>query len=508
MDKVESKGQQDGEKFQKKTTGFVVTFLIGLIIVSFAFSGYESMYGKTSSDTIARVGSYSIKAREFSQEYQRQMQFFSQFMNGGNPLTNQQVQQFRIQESALQNLVQKKLALSLGDKLGTEPSNEEIKNEIKELPYFKTNGQFDVEKYKQLLSANRLTPSEFESEIKGDLKLKKVQAFFESSPVSKAYLSDLQKFRSQRVSTNILKIERKDIMNKLPISEAEIQTYLASPDNMKRVEAIFKERKPGLDQAQQVKARHILLIVDQDNEEKVKAQINELAKKVTPKNFAELAKKNSQDPGSKDKGGDLGYFEKGKMVPEFDEAAFALKVGQISQPVKTSYGYHLILVEDRKEAKEAKLDDYKVSIAKESIQLLKAPEVKKITDELKNEIMAALEKDDMAKAEKLAQNYGLTFKKNIAINRLEGNADVSLRVDQISNIFSATAKAVLLDDPESPILVRVNGTAAAEDKKGEKSEEAQMRAEMLASSRSLQKDVLKNLQDSTKVKVFAKFSEE
>jgi peptidyl-prolyl cis-trans isomerase D len=86
-------------------------------------------------------------------------------MNGGNPLTNQQIQQFRIQESALQNLVQKKLALSLGDKLGTEPSIEEIKNEIKELPYFKTNGQFDVEKYKLLLRQNSLTPNDFEEAL-------------------------------------------------------------------------------------------------------------------------------------------------------------------------------------------------------------------------------------------------------------------------------------------------------------------------------------------------------
>lgn len=507
MDKVESKGQPEGEKFQKKTSGIVLTLLIGLIVVSFMFSGYDSMYGKATSDTVARVGNYPIKSREYSQEYQRQIQFFSQFMNGGNPLTSQQIQQFRIHDSAIQNLVSKKMVLSLGDKLGTDPGAEEIKMAIKELPYFKTDGQFDVEKYKILLKQNSFTPTDFENEIMGDLKLKKVQALFEMPPLSQGYLADLQKFRSQKMAINFVKLERKDIMNKLPITDAEVQGFLASSDNMKRVEALFKERKPTLDKPLQIKARHILLTADQETDAKVKAQIEELAKKVTVKNFAEMAKKNSQDPQSKVKGGDLGYFEKGRMVPEFDEAAFALKVGTISQPIKTNYGYHLILVEDRKEAQEAQFENYKNGIAKESLQLQKAPEVKKITDDLKKDILAALEKDDMGQAEKLAGAYGLSFKKNVAINRLEGNADISLRVDQLNSIFSGTSKAMLLDDPESPVLVRVS-SAPAQEKKEEKSEESQKRAEILAASRALQKDILKSLEGSMKVKIFARFAEE
>lgn len=509
MDKVESKSQQEPEKFQKKTSGIILTLLIGLIVVSFMFSGYDSIYGKATSDTIARVGNYPIKSREFSQEYQRQLQFFSQYMNGGNPLTNQQIQQFRIQESALQNLVSKKLALTLGDKLGTEPGEDEIKNTIKDLPYFKTNGQFDIEKYKLLLAQNRFTPNDFEDEIKADIKLKKVQGLFEVSPLSKGYLTDLQKYRNQKASASFVKIERKDIIKKLPISDTEVQAYLASSDNLKRVEALFKERKPSLDQEAQVKARHILLLVDQENDEKVKARIEDLAKKVTPKNFSEMAKKNSQDPQSKDKGGDLGFFSKGRMVPEFDEAAFNLKVGTISQPIKTSYGYHLILVDERKEAKEAKFDDYKISIAKESIQLTKTDEVKKITGTLKQELFAAMEKNDLGKAEKLAENHGLTLKKNVTINRLEGNADISLRVDQLNQIFAAdlkTGKALLLDDPESPAVIRASISTG--ENKEEKSEEAQKKAELLASSRTLQKDILKSIEGSVKVKVFAKLNAE
>jgi len=512
MDKVTNKDHQEPEKFQKKTSGIILTLLIGLIVVSFMFSGYESIYGKSSSDTVAKVGPYPIKSREFSQEYERQLQFFSQYMNGGNALNNQQIAQFRIQESSLQNLVSKKLALILGDKVGTQPSDEEIKNTIKELPYFKTNEQFDIEKYKVLLAQNRFSPNDFEEEIRTDLKLKKVQSLFETPPLSKNYLADMQKYRAQKANAAALKIERKNIVQKLPISNTEIEAYLSSPDNMKRVEALFNERKVSLGQAELIKARHILLRGAPEEDAKIKAQIEDLATKVTPKNFAELAKKNSQDPESKVKGGDLGFFAKGRMVPEFDEAAFNLKVGTISAPIKTSFGYHLIYVEEKKEAKIAKFEDHKTSIAKESLQLLKTAEVKKLIADIKVEVLTAMEKNDMAKVEKLAQTYGLNFQKSISINRLEGNADLALRTDQLNQIFSAdlkSGKALLLDDPESPTVVRVSAaTEKVEDKKEENSVESQKKAETMATSRNLQKDVLKSIENSIKVKVFAKFGTE
>lgn len=130
---------------------------------------------------------------------------------------------------------------------------------------------------------------------------------------------------------------------RIKISEEELKTY-------------FEENKASFAQEKQVKASHILV----ETEKKANEIKDKLAK---GEDFAKLAKENSTDPGSKGKGGDLGFFGRGQMVKEFEEAAFALKVGEISAPVKTEYGYHIIKVTEIKDAKEANYEQSKDKIS-------------------------------------------------------------------------------------------------------------------------------------------------
>ena len=117
----------------------------------------------------------------------------------------------------------------------------------------------------------------------------------------------------------------------------------------------FEENKDTFNQIEQVKARHILV----ETEEKA----NEVKEKLLADgDFAELAKEYSTDEGSKELGGDLGYFGRGEMVSDFEEAAFNLEIGAISEPVETVHGYHIIKVEDKKEAKEANFEESKYDI--------------------------------------------------------------------------------------------------------------------------------------------------
>lgn len=128
----------------------------------------------------------------------------------------------------------------------------------------------------------------------------------------------------------------------IEITDEELKTY-------------FDENKDSFGEAEQVKASHIL-VEDENKAKEIKAKLD------AGEDFAALAKEYSTDESTKESGGELGYFAKGTMVTEFDDAAFTLAVNQISDPVKTEYGYHIIKVEDKKEAKEANFEDSKDEI--------------------------------------------------------------------------------------------------------------------------------------------------
>lgn len=150
-------------------------------------------------------------------------------------------------------------------------------------------------------------------------------------------LDDVKKDLGQTVKT------RKLIEPRVSVSDADLKAY-------------FEENKATFAQEKQVKASHILV----ETEEKA----NEIKKKLADgEDFAKLAKENSTDSGSKDNGGDLGFFSSGQMVKEFDEVAFALNVGEISAPVKTQYGYHIIKVIEKKDAQEANYEQNKEKIS-------------------------------------------------------------------------------------------------------------------------------------------------
>lgn len=145
--------------------------------------------------------------------------------------------------------------------------------------------------------------------------------------------------------------------------EEDLETYLATNKLLeKRIEiteeemkTYFEENKDQFAQAEQVQASHILV--------EDEATANEVAKKLAAGgDFAELAKEYSIDEGSSKEGGEVGYFGKGAMVPEFEEAAFSMEKGEISDPVKSEYGFHIIKVTDKKEAKEANYEESKEEI--------------------------------------------------------------------------------------------------------------------------------------------------
>lgn len=143
------------------------------------------------------------------------------------------------------------------------------------------------------------------------------------------------------------------------------------------VKQYFEANRDMFDQAEEVRASHILV--------STKAEADDILKQLKGgADFAKLAKEKSTDPGSKNAGGDLGFFGWGAMVPEFEEAAFSLKVGELSGPIKTDFGYHIIKVTDHKEAKAATLEEKKAEIREQLIRQKVAELSAEFLEELKS----------------------------------------------------------------------------------------------------------------------------
>ena len=195
------------DRFQKTGSGILVSVLIGLIVVSFMFSDYQSFTNKVgSSGTIAKVGSSSVKVEEFRNEYNRQIQLYQQMF--GKELSQQDIDGLNLKNNALESVINNKLLTNLASEVGISAGADEVKQEIKEISYFKTDENFDIEKYKFILSRNRLTPNEFEENILTDLKTKKLQSIIKTFPISSKYMEQINTFKGQKINKNNIAAEQ------------------------------------------------------------------------------------------------------------------------------------------------------------------------------------------------------------------------------------------------------------------------------------------------------------
>ncbi len=485
---------------ENKTAGIFVTILIGLIIISFMFTGYESFQAGMGggANSVGRVGDLPIKIEEYQMEFNRQLEFYKQ-ITGGSDLTSQQIEAFKVKENALKNIVQRKLMVKFSNLMGSYPSEEEIKSEIKKLPYFQTNGQFDIERYKGLLAANRLSPQDFEKDMINDLKMRQTQNLMQNFPISNSYLEDLQNFRKNSYNVKMLSISKNALKNQIPVSSDEIQKFLADKTNMNRVESQFNERKESLNTQEEVKARHIL-VGDKGSAEATQKAVDDIKKMLTIQNFQKIANEKTDDPSGKTNGGDLGSFSRGRMVPEFDQVAFSLKPGVISEPVKTQFGYHFILVESKKPAVLATLDSHKNTIATEMIRKDKQEELKKLTVDISNQAKALFEagKDNELKA--LADKFKLKFEPTVTLNVIDGFSNSTyLTQEQMKQVYASEA-VHLFDDASNITMLKASKSNTEVTADAQKKEQEKNGLKM-ALSRKMMDSVLKKLEADTTVKI-------
>jgi peptidyl-prolyl cis-trans isomerase D len=265
----------------------------------------------------------------------------------------------------MSQLVEMELVRQETDKQRLWTTDAEVRDYIMGIPQFNEDGRFKPELYKNYLAAVRKSPAEFEDEIRRERSLRRSVEMFRAALQPLPIETERQKeLGAMKAEVEFVRIPAESLVIPESIPQAEVQAYVAKPENEAKLKAAYEARKQEFSTDETVRARHILVSGD---DKKAEEKIKMIASKLKTEDFAKLAGQYSEDPGSKNKGGDLGSFTKDKMVEEFSKVAFSLPVGQVSEPVKTQYGYHLIKVESKKPAQTRTYEEARDDLASQEI---------------------------------------------------------------------------------------------------------------------------------------------
>jgi len=359
----------------KWSLAIVVVSFILLYIPSFL---RESAQGAASNAVVAEVDGHEITVAQFRRIYDQQMRAYRQTY--GANVDERLLKQLGIDQRIVQQMIDEASAVAEAKRLGISASDAEVRERILALPAFQENGQFiGDERYRQLLRMQNppLRPDEFEDQMRRGVIVEKLQAALTNwISVPDADVDREFRKRNEKIKLAVVAFPADKFREGATATDAEVakrfednkETYRL-PEKRKirfitvdqqglrdkvtvtgqQIERHYNDNIQQYSTPEQVRASHILLKTEGKDDAAVKKQADDLLKRAKGgEDFAALATKYSEDEISAKKGGDLDYFGHGQMQPEFDQAAFAMQPGQISDLVKTQYGYHIIKLVDKK----------------------------------------------------------------------------------------------------------------------------------------------------------------
>ncbi len=364
------------QNMRKKGASFVIYGMFAVIILTFVVSfGPASRKGcNPEKGYAATVDGVTISEADFRFAYNNIYDYYQKVAAArGIPFNAKMAKQYKIADTAFNGLVNSILLAKRAEKMGFVISDKELRNHIIKTPYFQRNGAFDAELYKKIVQFQLNTNlKNYEAKERRKMLSQKLRRFLINSiDISETELKNEFINKNEKVDAEFIVFSeanlKKEFKDKIisEVADKAAKDFLKNKKNLERAKGYYENNKEKYVHKEQVRASHILIKIDKKTtEQAAKAKIEEIKKELDKgADFAELAKKYSQD-GSASNGGDLGFFGKGQMVPEFEKAAFSLKKGEISNPVKTQFGFHLIKVTDKRPAGNEKFETVKLKIAK------------------------------------------------------------------------------------------------------------------------------------------------
>jgi len=384
--------------FVRNNTKIMMGILFLLIIPSFVLFGLEG-YSRFNDKgaVVAKVNGNKISQTDWDAAHKREVDRIRASM------PNIDVKLFDTAEAkyaTLERLVRDQVIAAAAQKLQLVASDTRLARELQQSPAIAAlrtaDGKLDMERYKQLAASQGMTPEMFEMQVRADLSNRQViQGVQASAYATSAQTQTAMNAFMQRREVQILNFPAADFLSKITVSDADLQAYYdknkdkyqssESADieyivldieslrqsialNEQDLKSYYEQNLQRLSSKEERRASHILITAAKDAPEAEKktalAKAEDLLKlvKAKPASFAEVARKNSQDPGSAVKGGDLDFFGRGAMVKAFEDAAFSMKKSDISDLVESEFGYHIIQLTDIKAAKAQSFESLRPSM--------------------------------------------------------------------------------------------------------------------------------------------------
>ncbi|NMY41446.1 peptidylprolyl isomerase [Pseudomonas sp. WS 5013] len=467
------------QNIRDNSQGWIAKTIIGVIVVLMALTGFDAIIQSTSnSQNAAEVNGEKITQSSLNAAVDMQRrQLIQQF---GKDFDASLLDDKLLRQASLDSLVDRTLLLQGAKEAGMGFSDASLDQLILQTPAFQVDGKFNAARFDQILQQQGMGRMEFRERLKQDVLVSQLQASLAASNfVTDAELENFVRLDKQTrdFASQTIHIDTKSI----DISDDELKAYYdehkdqyMSPEQVvveyvelrkesffaqaeasdEELQALYQKEIANL--AEQRRAAHILLEVnDKLSDEQAKAKLAEVAERLKQgEDFAKLAEEVSQDPGSASNGGDLGFAGPGVYDPEFEKSLYALKKDEVSAPVRSSFGWHLIKLLDVQAPEVPSFDSLKAKLERE----VKAQQVEQRFVEAAKELEeASFEASDLAQP---AQELGLQVQTSGAFGR-EGGEGVAANRQVVQAAFSpevledgANSGAIELD-PDTTLVLRV-----------------------------------------------------
>lgn len=467
------------QNIRDNSQGWIAKTIVALIVILMAFTGFEAILQSTSnSRNAAEVNGeeISLDSLNASVEMQRR-QLIQQF---GRDFDASLLDDNLLRKAALDNLIDRTLLLQGARQAGMDVSDASLDQLILQSPAFQIDGKFNAGRFDQVLQQQGLNRLQFRERLRQDVLVSQLQAALAASSFVtdaelQAFVSldkQTREFASQTIEADLSAVELTDEELKA-YYDSHAERFMSQEQVVIEYVELNKERffadataddaelqelyqKEIANLAEQRRSAHILLEVnDELSEEQAKARLEAVLERLNQgEDFAKLAEEISQDLGSASMGGDLGFAGPGVFDPEFEQALYALKKGEVSAPVRTAFGWHLIKLLDVQSPEVPSFASLKDKLERD----VKARQVEQRFVEVVKELEeASFEASDLAQP---AQELGLQVQTSAAFGR-EGGEGIAANRQIVQAAFSAevledgaNSGAIELD-PETAVVLRV-----------------------------------------------------